>query len=149
MAEYLDYADLVKQLPERTELEEQEYRRGFRDGWIQATNIMVGLMFLKDRQKVYDIMFDHWSADLLRWMRKADPYICDWPPLPQPIRCVYCGRVADSLDHVVPVSKGGTNDAENLVPSCRSCNSSKGAKSVDEWRPRKASHATNDATDLR
>jgi len=42
--------------------------------------------------------------------------------------CVYCTRghyPRDlTLDHVVPRSKGGTNDVSNLVTACRSCNSS-------------------------
>ncbi len=44
-------------------------------------------------------------------------------------RCCYCGVKSDSLtqDHVVPVSKGGGYTAENIIPACPSCNSSKGA----------------------
>jgi 5-methylcytosine-specific restriction endonuclease McrA len=43
--------------------------------------------------------------------------------------CVYCGcaltlEVA-TLDHVVPLSKGGTNSADNLVLACQSCNRKK------------------------
>jgi 5-methylcytosine-specific restriction endonuclease McrA len=30
--------------------------------------------------------------------------------------------------HIVPRSKGGTNEASNYKPECRSCNSAKGAK---------------------
>lgn len=49
-------------------------------------------------------------------------------------RCAYCGfRLKLTLDHVVPVSKGGRDIESNLVPACQSCNSSKGAKDVDEW----------------
>jgi 5-methylcytosine-specific restriction endonuclease McrA len=33
-----------------------------------------------------------------------------------------------TVDHVVPVSRGGKDELENLVISCRSCNSRKGAK---------------------
>jgi len=45
-------------------------------------------------------------------------------------RCAYCGkkeRKRHSLtqDHVVPVKKGGGTTANNIVPSCRSCNSKK------------------------
>lgn len=45
--------------------------------------------------------------------------------------CWYCGVPLDpfltyTIDHVSPLSLGGTNDLDNLVPSCRSCNSSKG-----------------------
>lgn len=41
-------------------------------------------------------------------------------------RCAYCcKRVRLTLDHIVPVSKNGTNDLSNLLPACRSCNSKK------------------------
>jgi 5-methylcytosine-specific restriction endonuclease McrA len=32
------------------------------------------------------------------------------------------------IDHIIPVSRGGKNNLENLVLSCQSCNSKKGAK---------------------
>ena len=31
-----------------------------------------------------------------------------------------------TLDHIVPVTKGGTNDEKNLLPACHKCNSAKG-----------------------
>jgi 5-methylcytosine-specific restriction endonuclease McrA len=40
--------------------------------------------------------------------------------------CHYCGGPGGCIDHVVPLSKGGTNDTSNLVPCCRPCNSRKG-----------------------
>lgn len=40
-------------------------------------------------------------------------------------RCQYCGDRADSIDHVVPRSRGGGDDWDNLAAACRSCNSSK------------------------
>ncbi len=39
--------------------------------------------------------------------------------------CHWCGRTADTADHLVPVSIGGTE--AHLVPACRSCNSARGA----------------------
>lgn len=40
--------------------------------------------------------------------------------------CVYCGTTRMlGLDHVVPLAHGGANLRGNLVPACRSCNSSK------------------------
>lgn len=49
--------------------------------------------------------------------------------------CWYCGRRAVScLDHIVPVKDGGTNDYDNLVPSCEQCNLRKGVLSVEGFR---------------
>lgn len=47
--------------------------------------------------------------------------------------CLCCGRndVKLTLDHVIPLSKGGRNVIENVQPLCGSCNSSKGAKIID------------------
>ena len=43
-------------------------------------------------------------------------------------KCVYCGKKDNKLtiDHVVPLSLGGRNTIENIVPACAWCNTSKG-----------------------
>jgi hypothetical protein len=38
-------------------------------------------------------------------------------------------------DHILAVSRGGSNDMENLATACRQCNLSKGAKTLEEWLP--------------
>lgn len=47
--------------------------------------------------------------------------------------CSYCPALATEVDHVWPLRLGGSNDASNLVPACRQCNRSKGAKPLAEW----------------
>lgn len=48
--------------------------------------------------------------------------------------CAYCGATEDiTLDHVVPLKRGGSHGIGNLVAACRTCNSSKGAKLLVEW----------------
>ena len=43
--------------------------------------------------------------------------------------CAYCNCVKKlTKDHVIPVSKGGTDNIENIVPACVSCNSRKGIR---------------------
>ena len=44
-------------------------------------------------------------------------------------RCVYCDEAKPlARDHVIPLARGGSNFIYNIVPACRSCNCSKGAK---------------------
>jgi hypothetical protein len=49
--------------------------------------------------------------------------------------CRYCGvRVPDvvlTIDHVIPVALGGTDDPENLVAACKDCNAGKSANTPD------------------
>ena len=50
------------------------------------------------------------------------------------LRCAYCGSTCKlTMDHVVPVSNGGVTEADNIVPACQSCNSSKQNKDIIEW----------------
>lgn len=49
--------------------------------------------------------------------------------------CSYCGAVGEmTLDHVVPISRGGVHGVSNLVPACGPCNFSKGQKLLIEWK---------------
>jgi 5-methylcytosine-specific restriction endonuclease McrA len=49
--------------------------------------------------------------------------------------CHYCDREAKlTLDHVIPLSKGGKHSKDNVVSACVHCNSSKGNKTLEEWR---------------
>jgi 5-methylcytosine-specific restriction endonuclease McrA len=47
--------------------------------------------------------------------------------------CAYCGALAEHLDHVEPLSRGGEDREANIVPACQHCNLSKGAKTLAEW----------------
>lgn len=47
-------------------------------------------------------------------------------------RCQYCGGNAESIDHVVPRSKGGPHVWENVVAACRRCNLRKGSRLLEE-----------------
>ena len=49
-------------------------------------------------------------------------------------RCFYCGKTGRlTVDHDVPLKRGGTDDISNVLPACRSCNSKKNAKTSDEF----------------
>ena len=50
-------------------------------------------------------------------------------------RCQYCSNIFETknltLDHVKPKSKGGQTNWENIVTCCKTCNTSKGSKSLE------------------
>ena len=48
-------------------------------------------------------------------------------------QCVYCGSHRSlTLDHVIPKSKGGTNEWTNLVTSCQKCNLKKADRTPEQ-----------------
>ena len=47
--------------------------------------------------------------------------------------CIYCGKTSESIDHVLPRSRGGLSITENCVPACLSCNGSKTDNDAFEW----------------
>jgi 5-methylcytosine-specific restriction endonuclease McrA len=72
-----------------------------------------------------DLTMDQWQAIQAEWDH----------------RCAYCGKVEIPLtmDHVIPVSKGGQHTASNVVPACLRCNLSKGDRPAPPFRKRHAS----------
>lgn len=47
--------------------------------------------------------------------------------------CWYCCKAINpfvdfTMDHVIPVSRGGRDELDNLVPCCKKCNNTKGSK---------------------
>lgn len=51
-------------------------------------------------------------------------------------RCQYCNNAADSIDHVVPRSRGGTHTWDNVVAACRPCNAHKQDRMLHETHMR-------------
>ena len=52
-------------------------------------------------------------------------------------KCTYCGckLTPDNkhMDHIIPISRGGTHTADNIHYVCKGCNQSKGSKLESEW----------------
>jgi 5-methylcytosine-specific restriction endonuclease McrA len=48
--------------------------------------------------------------------------------------CAYCGAAGDmQIEHVVPISRGGTHAIGNILPACLDCNYSKRNAEVERW----------------
>lgn len=51
--------------------------------------------------------------------------------------CYYCGRKVGyaslTMDHVIPLARGGRSTKDNLVPCCKECNTRKKGSLPVEW----------------
>jgi hypothetical protein len=57
--------------------------------------------------------------------------------------CAYCRcRRANTIDHLKPRCKGGSNLRSNLVPACHECNHSKGSEMWLSWYQRQEFYNT-------
>jgi 5-methylcytosine-specific restriction endonuclease McrA len=74
----------------------------------------------RERAKARELRKTRW------WQQKTAPGVC-----------YYCGgRVAHrqlTMDHIVPLSRGGRSTKDNLVPSCKDCNTRKKTMLPVEW----------------
>ena len=74
----------------------------------------------KERQKARDLRKTQW------WKRKCAER-----------KCYYCEREAPpqelTMDHIVPVIRGGKSAKNNIVPACKECNNKKKLSLPMEW----------------
>jgi len=48
--------------------------------------------------------------------------------------CIFCGKPSETMEHLIPLVRGGSHGIGNLAPACGSCNYSKAGRTVMEWR---------------
>ncbi|MFC1856940.1 HNH endonuclease [Thermodesulfobacteriota bacterium] len=74
----------------------------------------------KERRKARELRESQW------WKRKLAKGMCN-----------YCGRSFSpkelTMDHIVPISRGGKSTKGNVVPSCKECNTNKRHLLPIEW----------------
>jgi len=74
----------------------------------------------KERQKAKELRETQW------WKRRLAKGVCG-----------YCGRVCSAkeltMDHIVPISRGGRSTKGNVVPACKACNTAKKHLLPMEW----------------
>jgi len=74
----------------------------------------------RERRKARELRDSQW------WKRRLSKGIC-----------YYCGRPAApkdlTMDHIVPISRGGKTTKSNVVPACKECNNNKKQLLPMEW----------------
>ncbi len=74
----------------------------------------------KEKQEARDLRKTQW------WKRKCAEG-----------KCYYCGREVPpqdlTMDHIVPIIRGGKSTKNNIVPACKECNNKKKHSLPIEW----------------
>jgi hypothetical protein len=67
------------------------------------------------------------SADAKRMWRRQIKEMWNY-------ECAYCGSNEElTIDHIIPIHHGGMNNTQNVLCSCKRCNSDKGHRDLVEW----------------
>ncbi len=118
-------------LRERREQNREKYRQWDREGY-QRNKAKIYDRHRKARlenPEKYRLMGAQRSARL-RGAPRNDLTATQWRLIKQHyhLRCYYCGKQPKKLtmDHIIPITKGGNHTMSNIVPACQSCNSRKG-----------------------
>ncbi|MFE0383325.1 HNH endonuclease [Streptomyces bungoensis] len=83
--------------------------------WLRANPEKNRAKSQRRRARKADAYHDgHSAADLLAYFEEIGCYAC-----------VYCGGPAESIDHIMPLNRGGAHALRNLVYACGTCNSAK------------------------
>lgn len=126
---------------------ENDYRRGFRYGWVEATRLVFELYRSKGfvrPNEIGNILAEHQHI-LHRWQNEAlseDPLRTHGEPLPNwrswyeirrdilkrdEFKCTECDATENlEIHHLTPVADGGLPTAENLVTLCFKCHRGEG-----------------------
>ena len=51
--------------------------------------------------------------------------------------CSYCGQEATTVDHIIPISKGGVDHESNLTSACTTCNYGKKDRDAKQFAEKK------------
>lgn len=133
-------AEWRKANPEKAKAEYRDWYygkgKGYHKKW-QAENRETNRIVLQEWRKAHPNEMQHYG-NVARLKREGyDPIhtLDEWMALlaKHEGKCAVCGSTDDiCIDHVIPLSKGGTDAIENIQPLCRMCNASKGNKITDK-----------------
>jgi hypothetical protein len=80
--------------------------------------------FVMDRFKKLQSGSIRWSSSIREYVKEHDAGSA----------CIYCGSASGStLEHLLPLARGGPDVPDNAVWVCLKCNASKGSKRLYEW----------------
>jgi len=145
-------SQLNREFYEANREERKAYHRQYRQDHLEHMRIL-GRKYRRENGKYFRDYMRQWSRanpdkirtrDYARRSRKKGNggsfTVAEWEQLKKLYNytCLRCKKqepeIKLTIDHIVPLSKGGCHSIENVQPLCQSCNSAKWNKTVD-YRP--------------
>ncbi len=85
---------------------------------------IINYRFVSDRFKALRNGEINMSGTIREWQKEQE----------LPKECVFC-TTNDNLevDHLIPRNRGGSDEADNVVWACKTCNTSRGDQGVFQW----------------
>jgi 5-methylcytosine-specific restriction endonuclease McrA len=74
----------------------------------------------RERRKARELRQSQW------WKRKCAKGLCHYCGRPTPAKAL-------TMDHIVPIARGGSSSKGNVVPACKACNNAKQQLLPMEW----------------
>lgn len=107
----------------QSEEKQEQQREWFRLYWASLSEEKRYEYGMKNHRRRARILSLNESYTLDEWISLLDKH---------GHRCAKCRRqgVQLTVDHVIPIIKGGNNTIDNIQPLCKSCNCSKGIKTI-------------------
>lgn len=130
--------------PETAKVYAKQYRADNKERLLKAKRVAGKIYYQKNRDKILERQRKNYTPEsstkknLMRraFLSQVQVFQVSRAEVRsmQKQRCFYCGEAGGTIDHVIPLSRGGSHAIGNLVPACRTCNLSKGKKLIVEWK---------------
>ena len=105
----------------------KDYQKAYQTKYAQTEAGKIANMTKKHKRRALKKQVLHEDyRDWLKELKLHKTFTCHWCWEKFPINKL-------TLDHVIPLSKGGSDTKDNLVPACAHCNCSKRAKDPEEF----------------
>jgi 5-methylcytosine-specific restriction endonuclease McrA len=113
----------------------RQYRKAFRDAnleqcrewekkWRRKNPDNIRDRVLRRRARLVNATVEDCTAKITALKRENHCHWCNRDLTPSTV----------TIDHVIPIARGGKHCGDNLVAACGSCNYSRGDKLVEEWK---------------
>ena len=136
---YKEYIKKYRNRPEVKELRKEQAKRYFSKPNVKERMKEYSKKYYHERYKEYYKEYNSRKHSISLGLSYSINLLREYKTTKKMLKncCAYCGVYLtpqnEHLEHIIPISVGGTNTPDNIVCSCAKCNLSKNARPMEEW----------------